>query len=52
MAKELHALPEGTDVVIRALPPAGKSDFSALERDIKSGIAKYLERNKSKNPVR
>lgn len=52
MAQELTKLPHGTDVVIRALPRAGRAGFMELRHDISSGLSKYLARADSGKSVR
>ena len=51
IAQELPLLPRGTDIVVRALPAAGRSDFAALKRDIQSGLAKYTAKMTVKESV-
>lgn len=38
------ALPEGADVVVRALPPAGAADYSALSDDFRSALRSAARR--------
>ena len=38
------ALPEGADVVVRALPPAGAADYSALSGDFRSALRSAARR--------
>ena len=38
------ALPQGADVVVRALPPAARADYAALGQDYRGALARAAER--------
>ncbi len=42
--EQLDTVPEGTDVVVRALPPAASADYEALGADLRSALGQTLRR--------
>jgi len=42
MAVQLEDLPAGTEVVVRALPPAAESSGADLARDVSSGLRRVM----------
>lgn len=42
--EQLDTVPSGTDVVVRALPPAASADFATLGADLRSALAQTLRR--------
>ncbi len=44
MVEQLEDLPAGTDVVVRALPPAGEASSAQLGADLASGLRRALTR--------
>ena len=40
--EELHRLPDGADLVVRARPEAGGAEFSQLRRDLAAGLDRVL----------
>ena len=44
VVEQRAALPEGADVVVRALPPAGVADYSALTDDFRSALRSAARR--------
>ena len=44
MAAHLEELPAGTDVVVRAMPPAAGACGEDLARDVSSGLSRAMSR--------
>jgi ribonuclease P protein component len=44
MAAHLEGLPDGTDVVVRALPPAAEASAPELDRDLSSGLRRVMSK--------
>jgi ribonuclease P protein component len=44
MVPHLEGLPDGTDVVVRALPPAAEASAADLSRDLSSGVRRVMSR--------
>jgi ribonuclease P protein component len=44
MAVQLEGLPVGTDVVVRALPPAAQASGAELGQDVSSGLRRAMAR--------
>lgn len=42
MAEELRELPSGSNVVIRALPPAAAASFDELQTDVTGAVRRAL----------
>jgi len=40
--EELHRLPDGADLVVRARPEAGSAEFTQLRRDLATGLDRVL----------
>ena len=50
--EQRSSLPDGTDVVVRALPPAADADYSGLSSDFTSALARPSQRSRSRSAVR
>lgn len=44
MAARLGELPQGTDIVVRALPPAAHATSAELDRDLASAVRRAMSR--------
>lgn len=44
VAGRLGEVPEGSRLVVRALPPAPRADFHELDRQVQSGLRRAVER--------
>ncbi|WP_265522459.1 ribonuclease P protein component [Oerskovia flava] len=48
----LDAMPPGAHIVVRALPASGAADYSQLDRDLMSGVARAADRWQSREAAR